>query len=105
VPIAEKEQDVGDVADDQIAGLQKRRSERRHRQPVALHQLAHLRNAVLAAHDVDIVGIGFGQREPDEFAPPLDRRPVIELIGHGAASSSPVAFCGQENTADADRVN
>ena len=44
------------------------------------------------ARDVDIVGAGLLEREPDEFAPPLDGRPVIQLVSHGFASAAVVYF-------------
>ena len=39
----------------------------------------------LAALDVDIVGADFFQRQANEFAVSLNRRPVIKFVAHGLA--------------------
>ena len=85
---AEIEQDVGGLADDELAGLEERRRERRARDARAVDELHHRRHAALAApaRHVDIVGARLFQREPDELAAPLDRRPVIEFVAHDVGS-------------------
>ena len=43
-----------------------------------------------AARDVDIFGARLLQRQAHEFAAPLNRRPVIELVGHAHPGLKPV---------------
>jgi hypothetical protein len=77
----EIEQDGGDLADQQRSRFQERRRERRGL--LALQQLGHRRHtAFAAARDVEIVGAGFLQRQPDIFAAALDGRPIVQLIAH-----------------------
>jgi len=74
VLLAQVEQDVGHLADDQLAGLQEGRREgrifldveRRHQQV----------DPAFAARHVDVVGARFFQRQADEFAAALDARPI-----------------------------
>jgi hypothetical protein len=40
------------------------------------------RRAAALAADIDVVCARLLQREPDEFAAALNRRPIIELIAH-----------------------
>src|SRR5262249_46927199 len=84
-PPAEVEEDVGGLADDELAGLEERRRKRRTRAASAFDEFHHRGNAALAgpARHVDVVGARLLQREADELAAPLDRRPVIELVPHG----------------------
>ena len=84
-PRPEIEQDVRGLRDDVLAGFQDRRRERRMLFALALHE-GDVRLAAALARDVDIVGAGLLQREADEFAAPLDGRPVIEFVAHGFAS-------------------
>ena len=78
---AEIEQDVGGLADHELAGLEERRRKRR-RALSRPHHLHHRSHAVAAARHVGIGGAGLLQREPDIFAAALNGRPVIELIAH-----------------------
>src|SRR6516165_8579007 len=89
-PPAEVKQDVGGLADDELAGLQKRRRKRRTRAASGLDEFHHRGNAALAgpARHVDIVCARVLQGEADEFAAALDRRPVIELVAHGRGPSA-----------------
>src|SRR5262249_14075621 len=84
-PPAEKKQDVGGLADDPLARLEERWRKRRMRAASALDEFHHRGNAALAApaRHVDVVGARLLQRETDELAAPLDRRPVIEFVAHG----------------------
>src|SRR5262245_4845555 len=77
---AQIEQDVGGVADHELAGFQERR--RKGRRALRLHHLHHRRHAV-AARDVVIIGAGILQCEADIFAASLDEGPVIEGVFHG----------------------
>ncbi len=81
---AQKEKNVGGLADEELAAFEERRSEWRMRDALAVEQRQHRRHAVLArpARDVDIVRAGFFEREAHEFAAALDVGPVIELIAH-----------------------
>ena len=78
---SEIEQDVGGVADHELAGFQERRCKGR-RPALRLHHLQHCVDAARPARDVDIRGARFFQRQPHEFTATLDFGPVIELIGH-----------------------
>ena len=91
---AEIEQDVGGLADDELAGLEERRRERRARDARAVDELHHRRHAALAApaRHVDIVGAGLFQRQAHELAAPLDRRPVVELVAHLSAPMDATAL-------------
>src|SRR5262245_25994749 len=84
-PAAEVEEDVGGLADDELAGLEERRRKRWTRAASTLDEFHHGGNAALAApaRHVDIVGARLLQRQADELAAALDRRPVIELVAHG----------------------
>src|SRR5499427_2094225 len=89
-PPAEVEEDVGGLADDELAGLEERRRKRRTRAASTLDEFHHRGNAALAGptRHVDVVGARLLQCEADELAAPLDRRPVIELIAHGGGPSA-----------------
>ena len=57
----------------------------------------------LAARHIDIIGAGFFQRQTDEFAAPLDLRPVVKLVTHSRhpcsisqASTAPTAIQHRE---------
>src|SRR5262249_56086455 len=82
---AEVEEDVGGLADDELAGLEERRRKRRTRVASTFDEFHHRGNAALAgpARHVDVVGARLLQCEANELAAPLDRRPVIELVAHG----------------------
>jgi hypothetical protein len=75
-----EQQDAGGLADGHFAGHQERRRERRRRR--IIEQRHHLAHAVLLARHVDVPGLRFFQRQPDEFSTALDRGPVIQLIDH-----------------------
>jgi len=83
-PPAEIKQDVGGLADDELAGLEERRRKRRTCAASGLDEFHHRGNAALAgpARHVDVVGARLLQCEADELASALDRRPVIELVAH-----------------------
>src|SRR5262245_26869898 len=88
-PRTEIEQDVGGLADHELAGAQERWRERRAFDALSVDELHHRRHAAFAtARHVDIVGAGLLQRQPHELAAPLDRRPVVELVAH---RTSPIA--------------
>src|SRR6185436_18850695 len=82
-PGPEPKQDVGGLRDDLLAGLQERRGKRGMLLPPAQHRCELALAAALARH-IDIVGAGFLQREADEFAAPLDRRPIMQFVAHGS---------------------
>ena len=63
------------------AGLEDRRCERRMLLALAGDQRLDRRAAALAS-DVDVVGTGLFEREPDELAATLDGRPIVELVAH-----------------------
>ncbi len=79
----EIEQDIGGLRDDELAGLQERRRERRVLVAPAVHHRQHAVHAGFAARDVVVSGAGILQRQPHEFAAALDFRPVEQLIAHG----------------------
>ena len=81
---AQKEKNIGGLADEELAAFEERRREWRMRDAPAVEQRQHRRHAVLAgpARDVDIIGAGCFERQAHEFAAPLDVGPVIELIAH-----------------------
>src|SRR5215471_11314797 len=89
-PPAEIKQDVGGLADDELARLEERRRKGRTRAASALDEFHHRGNAALAApaRHVDVVGARLLQREADELAAALDRRPVIKLVAHGRGPSA-----------------
>src|SRR5688572_30751570 len=76
-------QDVRGLRDCQLAGFENRRSEWRMFLALAPDQLVNHAIAALARH-VDVVGARLFQRKPDEFAAPLNFRPVIKLVAHGS---------------------
>ena len=51
---------------------------------LVLDDLHHRRFAAFAARNVDVIGASLLEREPDEFAAALNRRPVIKQIAHGS---------------------
>ncbi len=85
----QEQQNVGGLADDSPPGLEERRRKRHVREARSLPSLqdsqegrhAHAPSGL--PRDVDVVRIRLLEGEADELAPPLDARPVIELIGHG----------------------
>jgi hypothetical protein len=86
VVLAQKQQDVCGLRDKQLSGLEERRRKGRKR----LRRIAHhLQERLFAAafrgglaRDIDIADAGFFKREPNEFAPPLNRGPVVKLVSH-----------------------
>ena len=72
---AEIEQDIRGLRDDELAGFEERRRKRRPRAALVVDDFHHRRHAgfAFAARDIDIVGAGFFQRQPDELAASLDR--------------------------------
>ena len=92
---AQKEKNVGGLADEKLAAFEERRSEWRMRDALAVEQRQHRRHAVLArpARDVDIVRAGFFEREAHEFAAALDVGPVIEFIAHDEFLRDERIFC------------
>jgi hypothetical protein len=81
---AEVEQDVGGLADHELAALEERRRERRMLDAPAVEQLHHRGHAgsTRLARDVDVIGAALFEREAHEFAASLDRGPVVKLIAH-----------------------
>ena len=90
---AEIKQDICGLRDDEPAGFEERWRKRRTRAALFVDDLHHRRHAGLAfaARDIDIVGAAFLQRQPDELAAPLDRRPVVKLVAH-QSTGLPVAL-------------
>ncbi len=83
-PRSQVVQDQRGLRDDQRAGAQ----ERRRKHLVALHLQHHRLHAPRPARDIDVIGARVLEREADEFAPPLDARPVVELVFHSTAGLS-----------------
>ena len=73
VALAEIQQDVGGLADDDVAGFQERRRKRRVRG--FRRRVSRIIAAMPSprARDVDVVGAGIFQRQAHEFAASLDR--------------------------------
>src|SRR6202020_1661513 len=101
----EIEQDVRGLGDDELAGFEVRRREWRPRAALIVDEFHHRRRAAfaLAARHIDIIGAGFFQRQTDEFAAPLDLRPVVKLVTHSRhpcsisqASTAPTAIQHRE---------
>src|SRR3981081_4722205 len=92
---SEIEQDIGGLPDQEFPCSKKRRRERR-RALARLHDPGHRGHTASAARDIDIVGAGILQREPDVFATALNARPVIEFIAHGESFDRSLT----RNTAD-----
>src|SRR5262249_16125818 len=77
-------EDVGSLGDHQPPRLEIRRGERR---TVDLPPIGNAPNHTLStrlSRDIDIVGCGICERQPDELAAALDPGPVIELVSHTA---------------------
>ena len=74
--------DIGDLRDDQLAGFQKRRRERRMFVTPAAHHCKHSIHTTRFAGDIIISGARIFERQPHEFAPSLDFRPIEQLIAH-----------------------
>ena len=95
---AEKQQDVGRLANDEPTGLQKRRCERRMRDAFAV-QKAHQRRDTEAlaalACNIHVVRASVLEREPHELAATLDLWPVKKPIRHTATPRvAPLALLG-----------
>ena len=97
---AEIEQDIGRLADDPLAIAQEGRGEGGRGDVRAVPQAHQFAGAALARH-VDIVGAGLLQRQSDEFAAPLDARPVVQLVGH--AGSLLFRSAGQHRSVPGDK--
>src|ERR1051325_9800465 len=82
----EIKEDVRRLPDQHLAIPQERRGKGRVRRAGSVHQPLHRRDATPAACDIDVSGAGLLQGETHEFAAPLNARPVIELIWHGATA-------------------
>src|ERR1700730_11042384 len=87
------EQYVRGLRDDALAGFQDRRRERRMLFAFARNEFRGCLVAALA-RDVDVIGAGLFQREADELAAPLYRRPVIKFVAHGLPHLWLASFCG-----------
>src|SRR5206468_2574705 len=81
--------------DDELARLENRRRERRPLVALAREQRFDRAVAAFAA-DIDVIGACLFEREADEFAAALDRRPVVELVAHGLDCGADMS----RNTAD-----
>ena len=78
----EIEEDIGGLADQQLAGPEKRRRKRRMLDFLAIEQAEHRAFSAGPSGDIDIFGASLFQRQADELAAPLNPVPVIELIAH-----------------------
>src|SRR5262249_25949217 len=78
---AEVARDQRALREHDVARAQERR---REHEAELLAQLLHLRDAALAAADVDVVGTRILEHETRKLAAALDPRPVVELVAHGA---------------------
>jgi hypothetical protein len=78
VAVAEIEQDVGDLRDHLVAGIEIGRRE--GRAILARLHVGDQRVAALVAGDIDIGDAAGLHRQPDELAPALDFGPVPELV-------------------------
>src|SRR5438876_232738 len=85
VAIAEEQQDVRGLADEEATRLEERRRKRRPLGLLVAEQREH--RALVVARDVDIVGAGLFERQAHELAASLDGGPVIELVAHGSSQS------------------
>src|SRR3546814_1353433 len=92
---AEKQQNIRRLSDDPFAGLEKGRREMRPLDRLAIEKLQERGHAgpvlLCAPRDIDIVGAGLFQRLAPELAPPLDRRPVVELDRKSAETGQSVS--------------
>src|SRR5262249_28461172 len=79
-------EDVGSLGDHQPPRLEIRRGERRTLDLLAIEKAQHHTLSTRLSRDIDIVGCGLFERQPDEFAAALDPGPVIELVTHTAVS-------------------
>src|SRR5438132_1236231 len=79
---AEVEEDVRGLGDQQLAGAQERRRERRSLDRRALQQTLHRPHAARTARNVDVIGARVLEREADELAAALNGGPVIERVSH-----------------------
>ncbi len=82
---AQVQQDVSGLPDQQCPRFQKGGSKGRTGDLFAIKQAYHLGFAARLSGDIDIVGAGLFQRQPDKFSASLDRRPVVEFVPHPAA--------------------
>src|SRR5205807_462986 len=100
---SEEQQDVRGLADNELAGLEKRRRKRRMLDPVAVEESHHRWHAAAPARlarQIDIVRAGLFQRQAHEFTATLDRRPIIELVAHEnlQAASSGIPMSGMSSS-------
>ena len=83
-------ENVRGLRDQDVAVLEEGRGKRRMLSARSVHQKLHRRHAAAVARDIDVFGAGLLQGEAHEFAAPLNRRPVIELICHADPPAEPV---------------
>src|SRR5206468_9393770 len=81
--LAEEQEDVRGLRDNELPRLEKRRRKRRSRNALVVETREHQIFAVVRASDIDIARTGFLERKPDEFAASLNRRPIVQFVGHG----------------------
>ncbi len=81
----EVEKNVRGLRDDERSRSEERRCERAEpRRMQELHHRLHPAPFGLgAARDVDVGGVCLFEREANELSPPLNRRPIKELVGIG----------------------
>src|SRR5208283_3640026 len=93
----EELQNIRRLADEQPPRSQERRGKRWPRGIAAVHEPQHLGNprtfAAFTRH-VPVARARRLQRQSHELAATLDRRPVIELISHGATPRTAAAASG-----------
>src|SRR5690348_1684411 len=82
----EIKEDVRRLPDQRLAIPKERRRKGRMSRTGSVDQPLHRRDAAAAARDIDVFSAGLLQGETHEFAAPLNARPVIELIWHGATA-------------------
>ena len=87
---AEEHQDIRGLRDHALAGPQDWRGKGRLTVGVVVQQFEHPRHAAAhifrCAHNIDIVGGGFFQRQANKLAAPLYGRPIVEFVTHGSRS-------------------
>ena len=76
--------DIGDMGDDDFAVAQEWRGERGLRRAALEHRRHrfHAASGSAFARDIDIRRAGRLEGEADKLAPPLNARPVEQLVGH-----------------------
>src|SRR5690625_385690 len=89
---AKIKENVGRLRDDQLTVLEKRRGEGRPPTAPPVHQRHHRGEATRLPRHIAVLGGGSLKGKTNELAPPLDFRPVIELVDHEPAPSPRHAF-------------